>query len=360
MPKVEVNSGIPAGEKKQYIYYGLYHGPEDKRMRRDIALVNDELRGSGKKFDDFLVEQLNLAFDSGRPEAVLLDIGSGTGELFASFIQDHSMGKRSRAFLATHPDFKVRMIGLTDSPTPDRHLTQMPVEVLDGMLKDESKRLQEQVEIKNVYYSLARGQSLSGFLKTQGVETIDLALATQSLRYLGPKVFEEVLQTVVSMMPKGGKLVGAGVLESIPGYDGPCGDEFYIPEEFIHPDRATRKSMLYWKGIEPGAAEKSDPEAEKEALEAAWQTYKRLGVLTDERIEEVRQGLEETVGITDRTRFAWLAHTTLEEAFAKLKARKKAGIDSVKSQTLTEVKDVALQYFVPLSWRNMGIIITKK
>jgi hypothetical protein len=358
MPKESF--GIPADATKRYVYYGLYHGPEDNRMRRNIALVNDELKGSGKTLDDFLAEQLVSAFNAGRSEAVLLDIGSGTGELFASFIQDYSMGKKSRAFLRTNPQFKVQMIGLTDSPTASHHLKVMPIELLDGMLKEDSKRLQEQVEIRNVYYSLARGQSLNDFLKTQGIETIDLAVAIQSLRYLGPKVFEEVLQTVVSKMPRGGKLIASGVSESVPGYDGACGDEFYVPEKLIHPDRATRRSMLYWKGIEPGAAEKSDPEAEKEALEAAWQTYKRLGVLTDERIEEVRQSFEQTAGITDRARFAWLAHTTLEEAFVKLKSRQKINATNVKSQKLMEVRDVVLQYFVPPKEGNIGIIVTKK
>jgi hypothetical protein len=346
--------------KPQRIHAGLYHGPDDERMRRSVLGINGELAPTGREFDDFLVEQMELAFQAGRQQAVFLDIGSGTGELFASVLENLNMVRQSRAFLESHPRFKLRMIGLTDSPTPEDHLKKMPVEVLEAKLGDSSKRInREQIMVSNIFYSLARTQTLDAFLQLQGVEAIDLAMATQSLRYLGPKVFEEVLSTAVSKLPEGGKFIATGLTESIPGYIGAEGNEFNIPEESIHLT-ATRESFLYWSGVEPGSGEASDLEAEQQAFEEACNTYKRIGVLTQERIKEIRQGIDRIVGVTPRAKFIWFAEDVLHEGFDKLKTKNRARITQQKRQIINGIKDVENQPIQNLFPYDEGVILAKK
>ena len=332
------------------IFAGRYFGPNGPdytaRGVREVEIMLENL----VKFDHVLHGQLELALQAGRSEVVVLDIGSGEGELFADFLRNPKVGKKSRAFLGAHPEFKVRMLGLTDSPDAESHLREKPVNINEDKLDNESKRLkEEQLEIKNVYYTLTRTQTLEKFLQAQGVETVDFALATCSLMCFSPKVYEEVLQTTVAKMRKGGKFVASLIapsiydtfptsyVDSLTTYGMPLGD-------------AARKWLIYVntcprsvKNVAKYAKYPQDIKDERRALEAAWKTYERIGVLTEADIAQARGAMEINVDgldFTEREKFYVLANITLAGAFARLVSRKDEEFWQKASAVINNLKGI--------------------
>jgi hypothetical protein len=57
---------------------------------------------------------------------------------------------------------------------------------------------------------------LEDFLNHVDIEKIDLALATFSLTYVGPKVFDQTIRTVIEKLNEGGMFVGAGYADDHP------------------------------------------------------------------------------------------------------------------------------------------------
>jgi len=358
---VEVMERLP-------VHVDLYHGPtKPDCLKRNIAEVDETLIETKRTFDSFLVEQLHLVFQAGRSEATFLDIGSGEGGLFISFLTDPNEGKESKAFLKDHLGFKLRMVGLTDSPSLETHLREKPVE-LGEPADEESERLREQVIFSNVHYSLARTQTLEDFLGLQGIETIDLAFATQSLRYLGPRVFEEVIKTTAARLPKGGKFVAWGIAKTVPGFRGALNHDLNVQN--IPTDVPTRKWMLSSLAYRnnnkaPGvdAISVDVTEAEKQALAQALETYKRLGVLTDVVIEGTRIALDrETKYFTEKEKFQMLARRLLSMGEFRLANRKSEYIKRIKLGILKDVVGVDLQILgsVESDLLPLGFVITKK
>jgi len=322
---------------------------------RGVREVESVFRRPGE-FDNILHGQLESALQAGRSEIVVLDIGSGEGELFADFLRNPKVGKKSRAFLGAHPEFKVRMLGLTDSPNTESHLRGKPVNVNENKLDDESKRLKrEQLEIKNVYYTLTRTKTLAKFLQAQNVDTVDFALATCSLMYFSPKVYEEVLQTTVGRMSRGGKFVASLIKPSFydlfPNFaaidfdeigDMPVGDSA-ASRWLIRVNTEGRSIKDVEKDVAIHTGEQRDIEEEKRALAAACETYQRIGVLTEDDINQARITMEKrvfTYGLTERQKLYVLANIILAGAFGRLSDRKDAEFWQSASAVIDSLKGV--------------------
>jgi len=76
----------------------------------------------------------------------------------------------------------------------------------------------QQVIVKNYYYSISARQTLAGFLNQHGINQIDAAFATWSLTYMGPKTFERVLQDTGNMLSPEGVFIGAVYAGDAPGF----------------------------------------------------------------------------------------------------------------------------------------------
>lgn len=193
----------------------LYKGPGDGRhicTSRGVPLINStyyickEGEGVQDFFDLNLKRQLERVKDSGGNNLVLLDIGSGEGKMLAGLWDNPNSIKQSIQFLKENPDFKIRAIGLTDSPDEDHQgkekyipLNENPSNEVDGLIT-------RRIDIRNYFWTLSERQGLSDFLRRFNINKVDLVYATEVFQYLPHDVFGEVIDTVSEKLSSGGQL----------------------------------------------------------------------------------------------------------------------------------------------------------
>lgn len=197
------------------IPFNLYKGPENGRnifTSRGIPLINSTyyIRKEGERIQDFfdlnLKKQLERVKASGGNNLVLLDIGSGEGTMLAGLWDNPNSIKQSIQFLRENPDFKIRAIGLTDSPDESHQgkekyipLNENPSDEVDGLIT-------RRIDIRNYFWTLSEKQDLSTFFKRFNVDKVDLVYATEVFQYLPPGVFGKVIDTVSEKLNSGGQL----------------------------------------------------------------------------------------------------------------------------------------------------------
>lgn len=290
---------------KPPIRAAVYHGPTTPDFHaRDISTIQDGFlwniteKGNFTTFDQLLLGHLERVAKTGGNSFTLLDVGNGNAGLYSDFLTNPDSAKASRDFLADHPDFKIKMVGLTDSPSPQNHNSPAPFDIDDSQLDKENKRINEQIEVDNRYWSLSRTQPLSQFFRENNIDKVDLALATESLRYLSVPVFKEVVLTVHNKLTEGGQFVVQGYGGAEPGFSGEWATQYAESE-------ASRKDKTPWKilfrnniGYLSTVTALTEPqpfetiEEGEAALQKAVGKYKDLGALTDDDIDSLTSELE--------------------------------------------------------------------
>ncbi len=280
-------------ERPQKIWAAQYQGPTSPEYHsRSIMDIDDGLMEftDGKNtvaFDYLMASGMKRAKLMGRKEFTLLDIGSGDGGIFQDFLSTPLIAEDSRAFLAQNPDFKVLFIGITDSPDTKSHNTYKSFEIDQLRLSDEDKRINSQVEVRNMHWSLTRTQSLADFLDANAIGSVDLAMATESLRYVSTRVFKDTVETVVQRLVIGGRFVCQGFTGTEPGFSSRK-DNYFKVTPYSEKDPTVWKRLLRTLGTDR-ELEDEYPDLTKqqlqEGLDRAIGVYVRLGLLDQEEVE---------------------------------------------------------------------------
>ncbi len=162
-------------------------------------------------FDDLVVRQLDNALLREQSAITIVDLGSGSGGIFQHFIQEleniqngtpktKTQVPKTSDFLQTHPDIQIHLIGLTDALTSDEFNTHD---------RDYSNDNNPQVTFENISYSLTREQSYAQFLRDHSITEVNLTLATFSLPYFHPFLFQKTIREVIDSLTEGGMFIAA-------------------------------------------------------------------------------------------------------------------------------------------------------
>lgn len=280
----EVHDGDPrvpdtAPRTQAAVYTGpLITGRGIDEIDRSFLFRIDR-EGQPATFDVILLSHLERVRAAGRNELTLIDIGSGKGSLLAGILSETNSVKKSREFLADNPDFALRVRGLTDSPSPDKHNKETELAVDEESLSPGDREVNKQIDAQNIHWSLTRNQTLNAFCASHGVENIDLAMATESLMYLPLPIFREVLEATLARMKPGAQLITTAIAGAPPGFA-------EVNQRFNHipsPEGETElwKDLLRNPKMLTGGDFNHSREEEEAAVAKAIGLYKTLGALTD-------------------------------------------------------------------------------
>ncbi len=325
---------------------GLYLGPtEPKYFARGISSIDGLITETGESVDSLMLDRLKDAVVNGRSEVTVIDIGSGDGFMMKDLKEYNLQSLKLKAFLVDNPGLRLNVIGLTDSQEPNLQDTEKPIAIDYSKIDSLNQAINQQINVKNFYYTLSRTQSLEAFLDSHGINTVDLAFAIESLRYLGPKVFEEVVSTTISRIPQGGRFVGTGFTGSHPGYRGISSSAVLNIRNI--PEGINRKAMLdlankieYFEAAKRKASQPGNAEEEEKALDEAINTLKRLDVLTDDEITEEEEKVKERP-LNERERFYYLGGQIMKIGLSKLRQREYQKLDDQKQHIIANLSGVS-------------------
>lgn len=345
---------------------GLYKGPTSASFHdRDFRRIESILPEVTDSLDTMITRSLEAAQQAGRSHATMVDIGSGDGGLIRNLLSDPQAGFQAREFLRTHPDFTMRLIGLTDASEAKDHLRENPLNADTTQLDEENAAINTRIDAHNYFYSLTRTQTLNDFFQTQDIDTVDFAVAIESLRYMSPVVFEEVMQATLARMPSGAQFLATSFVGSHAGFTGSKNERLNVQHI---PPGVSRKSLLYDNNnrsdrvaIQKGTLS-GNQVAEQTAFDQAATTYQRLGVLTEEEITTEQQAIEadeHTRNLHPRQKFHMLANRTLSQGFDRLRSRKNTERTQRKLGILTSLEGIHVQPFRPQNDLPSGFLITK-
>lgn len=193
----------------------LYKGFENARVvrtNRTISLINSTyyIREEGEAVQDFfdlnLRRHLERVKASGGNNLVLLDIGSGEGTMLAGLWDSPNSIKQSIQFLRENPDFKIKAIGLTDSPDEAHQGKEKYIPLNENPSNEVDGSITRQIDIRNYFWTLSERQGLSQFFERLNIDKVDLVYATEIFQYLPSDVFGEVINTVSGKLTSGGQL----------------------------------------------------------------------------------------------------------------------------------------------------------
>jgi hypothetical protein len=191
-----------------------YDGPRDSSsLTRGIDTAQRRWNGDENlkigSLDDLLTTEIRAALNRKSDSISLLDIGSGPqGQLLKELATQNNILPETSALLRQNPDFHIYATGLTDAESKETFLHAKPLNIPESDNR--------QIHAQNVEYSLTAAQTLENFTQVKKIENLDLVLATFSLTYLGPKVFEQTIRTVIQKLSPGGKFIAAGFAEDHP------------------------------------------------------------------------------------------------------------------------------------------------
>lgn len=332
-----------------HIYARGYKGPTDEsRSQGGLNRVGRLVAQSGLSMDGLLTLSLINAKQRGcHNEIIGLDIGSGNFRWAASVLAWRGIAPQARAFLGAHPDFRINLLGLTDSPSVAAHLQELPVKVSPFALTTKDKLINERIRARNIAYTLTASQTLEQFLQHQGINEIDFILAVNSLRFLSPNVFKEVVYTGVKSLRTGGRFIAYYFTGNLPWAAGGHNEGFNSAaarltslttgrQEFVEREIQEIKLthlMAVLNGNAPLAEErqylvdeimKLDPDEYKTLIRRGWDFYRRLGVLTEEEIKRVITEIDKQVPqYPPEQMLQKLARRTLMRAYYRFEKRER-------------------------------------
>jgi hypothetical protein len=347
---------------KAPIRAAVYRGPTDRqRHDRGSEHFRAERMPDDKNFDERLCEQLERVQAEGRSELILLDIGSGDGGLFRKFLERPWENNLSRGFMYDNPNFRIRMVGMTDSPSPEAINTQKSVVPNETGLDDDDLDINRRIKVENIYWSLTRTQTLADFLQANQVGSVDLVTATESLRYLSVPVFTEVVRTTWDRLSPGGQFVAQGLSRSEPGikYGG-------IESGFWETEASERDETLWKKLLRDNVNDRGTMaavvypppfetfEEGREALDRAVEKYKSMGVLTDEEVKTLALELEnrpEYQKASPNQRIMARANRILSTGFSRLRSRRDKEMNDGKLKALRKIVEPSAK---PVLFRGLN------
>jgi len=165
--------------------------------------------------DGLFSGQIELALSQGRHEMNFLDLGSGDNAALIRQIindkgdKDTSYLKKTRETLESHPDFRIRIVGLTDAKSPDDFLKREPIKPILSFTAPHPT--DGQILAENVSYTLTPTQSLGRFLDEVGMKDLDIVSATMLFPYLDFGLFSRDVTAIIdALRPNGGTFIATG------------------------------------------------------------------------------------------------------------------------------------------------------
>jgi hypothetical protein len=297
------------------------------------------------RLDDLIINQLTLARAQARKTVSLLDIGSGDAEIFREILTNRTSIPHTKAFLSTHPDMEVYMLGLTDAKAsgdfgkPDPSFNYSPED--------------RQLSGANILYTLTANQRLSSFLQSQDVPKVDLILATCSLQYLGFLTFRQTIVDSISALRTPGSIMVASAYSYLtPGVIGlPDQDRAKLtipasqePENAFKPNikNIMRDKGGRFKDIQGPAQLALELQALKDALEL----LRRLNVIEARTLQALIERMDSPLLQNSPESYFGLANTALRSAERKLaktwteraKKKKTAVLEELQTQLSSQVR----------------------
>ncbi len=403
------------GDKKAtHVVANIYRGPrEPAKHNRGIRAVEYGFGELDLSFDGLTRLYLEKALMEGRTEVVGLDIGSGQGGLMRSFLENPTLGEGTRDLLRYHPELRLKLIGFTDAPSVDMHLKELPLNANPDLVDNQNG----QISAANYAYTLTRWQTLKSFMDDKGIEGLDFILATKSLGFVSPVIFEETLHTGVdALVPpgqgfdekfQGGMFIAYYFGGHLPWSWGSRNNGFRTnagpmnlfkrhwtlvrrnnlpvidaaPESRFHYVSADTGEVVYGSMVDqyvavlnayidtPLAHEvnkkdrilSKDPDEHRRLVERAWGFYKRLGVLSDQDIQLAQEKISSQLPAEHGSiaRFDLLAKRTLALAFRKYEVLKRRANLQEKRGIVEGIPGVDLRWTHKEEPNGGGFVLTK-
>lgn len=342
-------------ERERKIFARQYQGPTDMRHSRGIPEVDEGILGLSDKeigtvaVDSLFSSAMLNAKKRGSDHVTVLDIGSGDAGMYEEFLTIPWFANMSRRFLAQNPNFRLSLVGITDSPSVEEHNTLKEFRVKEEALDSRDRAVNEQVDVRNIYWSLTRTQPLSEVLDVNGIPVVDLAFATHSLRYVSPRVFKDTLDGVVDRLTVGGQFVCVGYSGTEPGFSSKRNDVFKsspLSRQDQTPwKRLLRSSVNFGPDYLKEFAHLTDVELEA-ALRRAIGVYVRLGALNPEEVMKDLNLVDAnpTGGLlTNADFFQAKANMLLLRGYNRLRDMRMSGAKLVKTDIINSLDPLAVK-----------------
>ncbi len=159
--------------------------------------------------DQLLSEQIELAIASGKSEVAVLDIGSGDGGLLYDVVNHPKKLAKTWQLLQTHPELKIKLIGLTDAKKPEDFLAKIAIP---------TSTENPQLTADNYFYTVTATQTIEQFLEAAQQPEVQLILATVSLAYMGANTFSKTMDDSFAALGPSGKMLVSNYGTKHPGF----------------------------------------------------------------------------------------------------------------------------------------------
>lgn len=183
----------------------LYKGPGKDALQRGIKKYESYLRLEGGIVDvkDLFVSTLEAARAAKRDMVTIFDFGCGEGNMIKELAEDPEIMR----VVQQYPDIQVSVVGLTDSAQlPDQPTDEEKINGRNIVLPEDAP---ENISGRIDFYAVTAARTLKQYFEKKGIESIDLAFAVQSLRYLPAKNFDEVVTTIADKLVPSGRMLAS-------------------------------------------------------------------------------------------------------------------------------------------------------
>ena len=262
---------------------GKYKGSTEY-LGRGIKAYEDEWntdRNERISYNGLISEAIERAVKDKRNEVVIFDFGCGDGNAIRDFLANNNSS--TMKLLSDHPEISVKFIGLTDTPRLSESPTQE--ELTSGRQLKSDDEEPTNVSARIDYYAVTAARTLEEYFVTHNIDSIDVAMAVQSLSYIPLKNFDSTLQSIISRLkvPES-TFIAASYAKQVPGFRP---NIIGIPNIDVRTQTydASIPSTIRDRGARFDFPA-TDTEVEIQNLNSAFNMYKNLGVLTQQEIEE--------------------------------------------------------------------------
>lgn len=186
---------------------------------------------SGISLDKIIENQLRRDTTG---KVTVVDFGAGDGKFTEEFLTDPAVGKRTRGLLRgkSKNNTSLDFWNINDSPNPYEHLYERAI------LPNRDDPLEDQIRGRSVSYSVTSSQTMSDFFKAKDIIGVDVVVASNSVSYLSPPVFEQFSTDVIEALKPGGQFLAFGYGEIAGerycidnGYEATDDDVYFIVNE---------------------------------------------------------------------------------------------------------------------------------
>lgn len=282
------------------IQTGAYHGaggPSAARTMGEVSiklLTEERLAEPLGTVDQLVANQVRNAFRQKRNGITVLDLGSGEGQLLHDMIDYPEQMPQTVLALqevkaANVADFTITIVGLTDTSG----IAQRP-SVNGTVYTSQSAHIPQGIHYPtaatNFGYAIVNGQSLRQFLEINNIGNVDLVLATETMMYLKPHLFQSTLTDIADALTPGGRCV-------ITGYKHFGGDSLSISDLSKQTMIPGSLEALQEKAIDlefSGMYESEEAEVLYEKLLDKWVRLANLAVDTYDQMQKAKRAMRDS------------------------------------------------------------------